>query len=110
LFADDALEWKAEQDAAAQAQAEKPDATEDASLPFLSDTVPDLTVAPDEVEEAEAAEELGEGAGVEESAGEDARATAGQPPQQAKIGLAGDPGQETGATDSEPHAEAASEE
>jgi segregation and condensation protein B len=32
LFADDALEWKAEQEAAAQAQAEESAASEDASL------------------------------------------------------------------------------
>jgi segregation and condensation protein B len=42
LFADEALEWKAEQEAAAQAQAEETAASEDASLPFLSDTLPDL--------------------------------------------------------------------
>jgi segregation and condensation protein B len=99
LFADEALEWKAEQEAAAQAQAEEPAAEENESLPPVQDTLPDLTVAPDAVEEAAAAEELGEGSGLDESAGEDARATAGQPPQQAKIGLAGDPGQETGGTE-----------
>ena len=33
LFADEALEWKAEQEAAAQAQAEEPAAAEDESLP-----------------------------------------------------------------------------
>ena len=89
LFADEALEWKAEQEAAAQAQAEEPAAEENENSPLLQDTLPDLTVAPDAVEEAEAADAL------EESAGEDARATAGQ---------------ETGATNSEPDAEAASEE
>jgi len=104
LFADDAMEWKAEREATAQAQAEEPAASEDASLPFQGDSLPDLAVAPDQVEGAEAAEAL------EESAGEDARATAGQPPQPAKSGLAGDPGQETGATNSEPDDEAAAEE
>jgi len=89
LFADEALEWKAEQEAAAQAQAEEQAAEETENSPLLQDTLPDLTVAPDAVEEAEASEELHEGAGVEESAGEDARATAGQ---------------ETGATNSEPDA------
>jgi segregation and condensation protein B len=78
LFADEALEWKAEQEAAVQAQAEEQAASEDASLPFQSDSLSDLEVAPDAVEEAGAAEELGEGAGMEESAGEDARATAGR--------------------------------
>ncbi len=42
LFADDALELKAEQEAAAQAQAEEPTASEDASLPFQSDSLADL--------------------------------------------------------------------
>ena len=60
LFADEALEWKAEQAAAAQAQAEEPAASEDASLPLLQDTLPDLTAAPDAVEEAEASQELSE--------------------------------------------------
>jgi segregation and condensation protein B len=67
LFADEALEWKAEQ---AAAQAEEQAASEAASLPFQSDSLPDLTVAPDAVEEAEAAQAL------EESAGGDAGATA----------------------------------
>jgi segregation and condensation protein B len=70
LFADDALEWKAEQEAAAQAHAEEPAASEDASLPFQSDSLPDLAVAPD------AAEETVEN-GPEEGAGVDARTTAG---------------------------------
>jgi segregation and condensation protein B len=69
MFADEALEWKAEQEAAAQAQAEEASTSADASLPFQSDTLPDLAVAPDSVGEAEAAETL------EESAGEDASAT-----------------------------------
>jgi segregation and condensation protein B len=89
LFADEALEWKAEQEAAARAQAEERAASEDAPLPFQGDSLPDLTASPDAVEEAEASEEL------EEGAGEDARSTAGP---------------ETGATDSEPDADATSEE
>ncbi len=93
LFADDALEWKAEQEAAAQAEEQA--ASEDASLPFQGDSISDPAVAPDAVEEAEAAEALHEGADVEESAGEDARATAGR---------------ETGATLPETDGEAASEE
>ncbi|MGO8792295.1 MAG: SMC-Scp complex subunit ScpB [Terriglobia bacterium] len=89
LFADEALEWKAEQEAAARAQAEEPSAPENAPLPFQSDSLPDLAVAPDAIEEAEAAEAL------KESAGEAVPATAGQ---------------ETGATNSEPAAETVSEE
>jgi segregation and condensation protein B len=73
VFADEALEWKAEQEAAAQAQAEESAAEENESLPLVQDTLPDLAVAPDAVEEAEAAEEL------KESAGEDARATNSEP-------------------------------
>ncbi|HKN20879.1 MAG TPA: SMC-Scp complex subunit ScpB [Terracidiphilus sp.] len=72
LFADEALEWKAEQEAAAQARAQEPAAEENENSPLVQGTLPDLTVAPDAVEEAEASEAL------EESAGEDARATAGQ--------------------------------
>jgi segregation and condensation protein B len=78
LFADEALEWKAEQEASAEAQAEEPAAEESEPLPPVQDTLPDLAVAPDAVEEAAAAEELGEGSGLDESAGEDARATAGR--------------------------------
>jgi segregation and condensation protein B len=69
LFADEALEWKAEQQAS---QAEERAASEDASLPFHGDSLPDLADAPDAIEEAEAAEAL------QESAGEDAHATAGE--------------------------------
>jgi segregation and condensation protein B len=93
VFAEEALEWRAEQ--AAQARAEEQAATEDASLPLVQDTLPDLAVAPDAVEEAEAAVELHEGAGVEEGPGPETRATAGQ---------------ETGGTNSEPDAEEVSEE
>jgi len=46
VFADEALEWKTEQEAAARAQAETPGAPEDGSLPFQSDTLPDSAVAP----------------------------------------------------------------
>jgi len=95
LFADEALEWKAEQEAAAKARAEELDAEQTESLQLLQEMLPDLTVAPDAVEEAEAAEALDRGSGLEESSGEDAGATAGQ---------------ETGATNSEPDAESASEE
>jgi segregation and condensation protein B len=95
LFADEALEGKAEQEAAAQAQAEELAASEDTSLPFQGDSLPDLTASPDAVEEAEAAEELREGSGLGESAGGDARTTAGR---------------ETGGTDSESDAEATNEE
>ncbi len=70
LFADDALELKAEQEAAAQAQAEESAASEDASLPFQSDSLPDLAVAPDEAAET-VENEADEGAGL------DARSTAG---------------------------------
>jgi len=69
LFADEALAWKAEQAAAAQAQVEEPAAEENENSPLVQDTLPDLTVAPDEVEEAAATDAL------EESAGENAGAT-----------------------------------
>ena len=42
LFADDTLEWKAELDAAAKAQAEEPGAEENESLQLVQDTLPDL--------------------------------------------------------------------
>jgi segregation and condensation protein B len=95
LFADEALEWKAEQEAAAQARAEEPAAEENENSPLVQGTLPDLTVAPDAVEEAGASEEL------EESAGEDARATAGQE--------TGGTIAESGGTISETGAEAAGE-
>jgi len=72
LFADEALEWKAEQAAAAQAEAEEPAADENENSPLVQDTLPDLTVAPDAAEEADASEKFAE------SAGEDAGATVGQ--------------------------------
>ena len=87
LFADEALEWKAEQAAAAQAEAEEPAADENENSPLVQDTLPDLTVAPDAAEEADASEKFAE------SAGEDAGATL----------------PEAGATNSETGAEAASE-
>jgi segregation and condensation protein B len=71
LFAEEALEWKAEQEAAAQAQAGEPAAEENENSPLVQDTLPDLAVAPDAVEEAEASEELHEGAGVEKDAGQE---------------------------------------
>ena len=55
LFADEALEWKAEQEAA-QAQAEEPAASEDASLPLLLDETL-LEVEPGATQET-AAEEV----------------------------------------------------
>ncbi len=88
LFADEALEWKAEQAAAAQAEAEEPAADENENSPLVQDTLPDLTVAPDAAEEADASEKFAE------SAGEDAGATVGQ---------------EADATNSETGAEAAGE-
>jgi segregation and condensation protein B len=91
VFADEALEWRAEK----AARAEEPVASEELSLPLAQDTLPDLAVAPDAIEEAEAGIALRESAGMEESAAEDARATAGR---------------EAGATNSAPDAEAASEE
>ena len=95
LFSDEALEWKAEQEAAAKAHAEETAAEESENPPLVQDTLSDLTVAPDAVEEAAVAEVLGAGAGLDDSAGADARATAGR---------------EAGATNSEPGTEAASEE
>jgi segregation and condensation protein B len=68
LFADDALELKAEQESAAQAHAEEPTASEDASLPFQSDSHPDLDT--DAAVEAAAGE-------AEEGADVDVRTTAG---------------------------------
>jgi segregation and condensation protein B len=75
MFADEALEWKAEQQAAAQAQAEEPTPSEDTSLPFQGDSLPDLAVAPDAVEQAETSEELHEGADAEEGAGQETGGT-----------------------------------
>ena len=78
LFADDALELKAEQDAAAQAQAEGPTATEDASLPFQGDSLPDLDT--DGAQDATAEDAVGQEPGGEtpksalEEAGEEAGA------------------------------------
>jgi segregation and condensation protein B len=110
LFADEALEWKAEQEAAAEAQAEEPDAAEAENLPLVQDTLPDRTVAPDAVEEAEAAEELDEGAGVDESAGLEASTTADSQPGTAASGADGDApeaiaeaaGEEAAAPDADP--------
>ena len=63
LFADEALAWKAEQEAAAQAGE-----GENASSIPMQETLPDLSVAPDTVEEAEASEALEESAGGETGA------------------------------------------
>jgi segregation and condensation protein B len=68
LFADDALEWKAEQEAAAQAQAEETAASEDASLPFLSDSLPDLGT--DAAQETAAKDADGPETGEDETGGD----------------------------------------
>jgi segregation and condensation protein B len=114
LFGDEALEWRAEQDAAAASAASS--ATE-ATMPPLNEAFAYLELEPGEAKEAAAqgeegagevvvsgelesnspAAEAGAGA-LTESAGLEAHTTAGPPPQQAKSGLAGDPGLESGAT------------
>jgi segregation and condensation protein B len=90
LFTDEALQWKAEQDAAAAAaagEAMAPSGTYPTTAPLLSETFAYL-------EQEQGAEEMAEdeaGAGVEGP-------SAGDPTsQQAKSGLSGDPDQETGA-------------
>jgi len=84
LFADDALELKAEQEAAAQAQAEEPTASEDASLPFQNENLPDLDAdaGQDTVAEDTGGQEPGgdtpesalEGAGAPDASQEEAEA------------------------------------
>jgi len=93
LFAEEALEWKAEQEAAAEAQAEEPAAAGAENLPLLEETLAD---GESELETNGAAAES-----TDESAGMDARSAAGLPPQQAKSGLAGGPDPETGGPSSE---------
>jgi segregation and condensation protein B len=61
LFADEALEWKAEQEAAAEKQAEEPAAAETENLPLLDETVPEVEGGPDAANEA-AAESVDESA------------------------------------------------
>jgi segregation and condensation protein B len=105
LFADEAMEWKAEQEAAAAAQIAEL-AAESAGLPQLNEAFPYLGLEP--VAEGEAATGPVE-AGAEpdaSGAGQETRTTAGLPPQQAKNGLAGGPGLETGATKPETTEEA----
>jgi len=72
LFADEALEWKAEQQAAAEKQAEEPAAAETESLPLLEETLPQLEAQPGTADEA-AAESVSESAGMDASpeAGQD---------------------------------------
>ena len=84
LFADDALELKAEQEAAAQAQAEEPTASEDTSLPFQNENLPDLDAdaGQDTVAEDTGGQEPGgdtpesalEGAGAPDASQEEAEA------------------------------------
>jgi segregation and condensation protein B len=105
LFADEALEWKAEQEAAARAQtaeAVAPAATEGGALPLLNEAFPYLELEPVEAGGGAAAPvETGAERG-ENGAGEDARTTAGQE--------TGGTGQgATGATESESGDEASAE-
>ena len=84
VFADETLEWKAEQ--AAQAQADAPAAEETESLPPVQDTLPDVTAAPDAVEEAEAAEEFSEAAeSTTEEAAPDAVKAEAEPKRAARL-------------------------
>ena len=95
LFTEEALEWKAEREAAAAAKAEEPAATEDAGLPELNAAFPYLELEPVAAGEA-AVEEVETGAEADEgSAGVDARTTAGQEtggtePAAAEEAVAGD--------------------
>jgi segregation and condensation protein B len=75
LFADEALEWKAEREAAARAQAAQVTA-ETAGLPQLNEAFPYLELEPVAEGEAAVSAEAGPEGG-ESSAGEDARTTAG---------------------------------
>jgi segregation and condensation protein B len=75
LFADEAMEWKAEQEAAAAAKVAAVTA-ESAGLPQLNEAFPYLELEP--VESGESAEALVEGGDAEAGAGEDARTTAGR--------------------------------
>jgi segregation and condensation protein B len=75
LFADEALEWKAEQEAAAAAKVAAVTA-ESAGLPQLNEAFPYLELEP--VESGESAEALVEGGDAEAGAGVDARTTAGR--------------------------------
>ena len=75
LFADEAMEWKAEQEAAAAAQIAEPGA-EGGALPQLNEAFPYLGLEP--VGEGEAATAGASTEGGESSAGEGARTTAGE--------------------------------
>jgi segregation and condensation protein B len=75
LFADEALEWKAEQEAAAAAKVAAV-TVESAGLPQLNEAFPYLELEP--VESGESAEAPVEGGDAEAGAGEDARTTAGR--------------------------------
>jgi len=77
VFAGEALEWKAEQEAAAEKQTEEPAATGDASLPLLIETLPDLEAEADATDSA-AAESADDSAGMNESAGLETGMTAPQ--------------------------------
>jgi segregation and condensation protein B len=75
LFADEALEWKAEQEAAAAAKVAAV-TVESAGLPQLNEAFPYLELEP--VESGESAEAPVEGGDAEAGAGENARTTAGR--------------------------------
>jgi segregation and condensation protein B len=75
LFADEAMEWKAEQEAAAAAKVAAVTA-ESAGLPQLNEAFPYLELEP--VESGESAEALVEGGDAVAGAGVDARTTAGR--------------------------------
>ncbi len=94
LFAEEALEWKAEQEAASEAQAEEPAAAETENLPLLEETLAEGVTESEAAEEA-AAESTDESAdsdadgdapeAVAEAAGEEAAAPdAGQAEAEAK--------------------------
>jgi segregation and condensation protein B len=103
LFADEALEWKAEQEAAARAQtaeAVAPAATEGGALPLLNEAFPYLELEPVEAGGAAAAPVETSAERGENGAGEDARTTAG-------LETGGTWQGETGATESESGEESA---
>jgi len=75
LFADEAMEWKAEQEAAAAAQIAEA-AAESAGLPQLNEAFPYLGLEP--VESGKSADAFAGGGDAEAGAGEDARTTAGR--------------------------------
>ena len=69
LFLDEALQWKAEHEAATEAQGEEPLAAEAVALPLLNEAFPSLEL---ELDAAETGEKE-----ADESAGVDIRVTAG---------------------------------